>query len=723
ADDQALSELVKGAKFVFHCAALVTQASYAIAYEVNVEGTRRLARAAAANGCQRFIHLSSVAVYSGTTPDGDYTEDTALREDGDMAVYSLTKLRSEHALQEVAQGHGLEYAILRPTCVYGPHTKSYTLAPIEMILKGLPVLLGDGQGLLDAVYVDDVVSALVLAAHSPHAACEVFNIGHETVTCRDFYSYFGRMLDRPVKHLPISVVNGAIWVLDRIPGRLGASLQDLKKGARFLIRASQNTRRYPSGKAANLLGYRPQFTLSMGMLETEVWSKSQAMAPRIQYELESYGPLPFGPLTVVHPSSEDELVRIVAMARERRVKVKAVGSLHSQCPVPHTDGICVVLDHYTGLLKVEDPLVTVRAGMKLRDLNEALAARNLALPINGSITEQTVSGAISTGTHGGSLHFGSLSDYVEAVRIVKADGAIVDVDRAHDEFEAVILSMGLLGIISTVTFRCVPSFFLQSCSSVRTAQEVLDDFDRIHQDNLYLDMLYFAVTDQVEILAMNRVDSQKCAVADETPRQPAGKQAPHASAKTVQRFKILILRAIASLLRTGTSIQRYFTRFSVGSSYRPRVGRSDLVLAFGDRGPAERSPGIVGDMEIAIPYEQARQALTLLRDHFRKTQRYPLLPVHIRCSPQSDLWLSPAYKRKVCWLEFSSYPRTEPLFKEIHELMKPFRYRFHWGKETAANREYIREQYENWAAFARLRTDWDPNGMFLNQYLEAFFPR
>jgi hypothetical protein len=58
---------------------------------------------------------------------------------------------------------------------------------------------------------------------------------------------------------------------------------------------------------------------------------------------------------------------------------------------------------------------------------------------------------------------------------------------------------------------------------------------------------------------------------------------------------------------------------------------------------------MIQDMEIAVPYEQAHVALGVIRKHFLTTQKYPLMPIHIRCSARSDLWLSPAYKRDVCF--------------------------------------------------------------------------
>jgi L-gulonolactone oxidase len=716
--DEAVTALVTGVRFVFHCAAMVA-GPFAQAHAVNVEGTRRLARIAAAHGCERFVHVSSAAVYGGAMGDAAYVEETELRERDDMAVYPLTKLQAEWALKEAADECGLEYAILRPTCVYGPRTKPYTLMPIRLIRRGVPVILGDGHGLMDVVYVEDVARALVLAAQSPAARGGVFNIGHETVTLNDFYARYGRMLNRPVRHVPVSLLSAIARLLPLIPGPRQPRRRELRRGAAFLIRASGNTKGFPSVKASALFGYTPEFTLSTGMLKTELWAKREGLVPPGPHVMEGYGPLPFVPESVVYPRREEELVQITRIAREERTTVRAIGSLHSLSPIPTTDGICVVLDQFRALLKVEGCLVTVQAGMKLRDLNDALARLNLALPSSGSIAEQTVSGAISTATHGGSMHVGGLGDCVEAVRIVRADGTVVDVGRSQDLFSAVVVSLGLLGIISTVTFRCVPAFVLRSSSTVRKAVEVLEEFDDIHRRNVYVDMLYFPVVDEVEILSTNHVQP-----ADEDLGGTTAQEATASPSRRPGRLSLLGVKSAAHCLHhcRCNPIQRIVTRRSVGASYRPRVGRSDRVLAFSDLGTVERSPLLVQDMEIAVAHHHARAAIGALRSHFMRTRQYPLLPIHIRCSPRSALWLSPAYQRDVCWLEFWQYPRSNDAFRQIHELLKPFQYRCHWGKECHADRDYVRQQYDRWEDFAQLRREWDPGGLFLNRYLESFFP-
>src|SRR5437660_1656307 len=114
-DSAALRSLTKGCEFVFHCAAKVIGFSASDFLKVNVEGTRNLAEAAAANQCRRFIHLSSIAVYLGTEPQGgSYTEDIALSETAIKDNYGRSKLLSERVIVPILRESATDYTILRP---------------------------------------------------------------------------------------------------------------------------------------------------------------------------------------------------------------------------------------------------------------------------------------------------------------------------------------------------------------------------------------------------------------------------------------------------------------------------------------------------------------------------------------------------------------------------------------------------------------------------------
>jgi L-gulono-1,4-lactone dehydrogenase len=286
----------------------------------------------------------------------------------------------------------------------------------------------------------------------------------------------------------------------------------------------------------------------------------------------------------------------------------------------------------------------------------------------------------------------------------------------------VATSLGALGIVSTLTLRCVPAFALQARRVVRPIAEVLEEFDRIQRENQYVDMLYFPITGDVELLLVNRVAQGEERRLPPMPR-PAARQPSGAVARKARRASIAFAAGLVRLLHAPRlpGIQRWFTRRTAGTVYAVRSGRSDYVLAYGDDPYAIRTPGAIQDMEFAVPYAQAATAIAALRDHFGASGHYPLLPVHIRCSPASELWMSPAHNRSVCWLELWIFPPSEPFARELHEVLRPFEYRFHWGKTTRADRQYICGLYERWDDFAALRRMWDPDGAFLNSYLESFF--
>ncbi len=420
----------------------------------------------------------------------------------------------------------------------------------------------------------------------------------------------------------------------------------------------------------------------------------------------------FSPQTVIHPITESEIIQILQIAASQNLTVRTIGSLHSYAPIFSTEGICIVLDQYNRLIDVEDNLVTVEAGMTISELNELLAKYNLALPIVGAIDKQTVSGAISTGTHGGSVHHRSLSGYVDSLRLIRADGSVLDIHSSQEIFNAVAVSMGLLGIISTVTFRCVQAFTLQGQSKSILLDTLVKQFDTLHQSNEYIDIKYLPITDNVQVLTINRaVASKYTDVSEVIHRSPLER-----------KIKTLILKGMLSLFQHSQFnwLQYLLVKHHQDNIYPAyQVNRSDLLLTNLDQTYYDPIP--LHNMEVAIPYTQAPAVLKVLGNHFRKTRRYPNIFIRIRCSAADNFWLSPAYQQTTCWLDFCEYPYTGNFFQEIAELLKPFNIRCHWGKEIQIERDYLKQRYQKWDEFLRLRQAWDSQGIFANKCLDDFF--
>ncbi|MEM7199696.1 MAG: NAD-dependent epimerase/dehydratase family protein [Planctomycetota bacterium] len=194
ADRDAVAKAVAGCDVVFH-AAYGNDGNEARQREVTVGGTENVLTAAKANGCQRVVHVSTINVY-GATPDGDLDESAPRKYFGD--AYSDTKLDAEQMALRWHREQGVPATVVQPTVVFGPFALAWTVRILGEMGTGRVMLIDGGDGLCNAVYVDDLVSGMLLAATREEAIGEAFLLsGAEPVTWRDFYGHYERMLGRP----------------------------------------------------------------------------------------------------------------------------------------------------------------------------------------------------------------------------------------------------------------------------------------------------------------------------------------------------------------------------------------------------------------------------------------------------------------------------------------------------------------------------------------------
>ena len=130
------------------------------------------------------------------------------------------------------------------------------------------------------------------------------------------------------------------------------------------------------------------------------------------------------PAAVARPTTLDEVVGVVKAAAAEGRRVKAVGAGHSFTDAACTTGTMLELDGYARLLRYDRDAATatVQSGIPLARLSRELGARGLALPNLGDVAYQTISGAVSTGTHGTGAKFGGIATQVRALELVLADG-------------------------------------------------------------------------------------------------------------------------------------------------------------------------------------------------------------------------------------------------------------------------------------------------------------
>jgi nucleoside-diphosphate-sugar epimerase len=154
-------------------------------------------------------------------------------------------------------GRGLAVVVIQPTVIYGPHGPRWTVSALERLARE-PGLLpsGAGHGICNAVYVDDVVSALLLAAAVPGAAGGRFIVsGPAPVSWGDFYDRYRDML----------TVSRSSHAMPELPEW---------ERAMYAQRA-----RFSIDRAATVLGYQPMFGLDDGMARVRDWARWFGLLP------------------------------------------------------------------------------------------------------------------------------------------------------------------------------------------------------------------------------------------------------------------------------------------------------------------------------------------------------------------------------------------------------------------------------------------------------------
>jgi len=174
------------------------------------------------------------------------------------------------------------------------------------------------------------------------------------------------------------------------------------------------------------------------------------------------GNIQLKPNTRYLPATEQEVLEI--LDRHHGQRIRCIGRLHSWSRAVECNDVLLdlrLLNQVNPVADSEALLVSVGAGCQIKHLLADLERlKNWTLPSLGLITEQTVAGAVSTGTHGSGRN--SLSQYVVSVRIAHYDSvtgkATVSEISGGDELRAARCSLGCLGVILSVKMQCRPSY-------------------------------------------------------------------------------------------------------------------------------------------------------------------------------------------------------------------------------------------------------------------------
>jgi L-gulono-1,4-lactone dehydrogenase len=403
------------------------------------------------------------------------------------------------------------------------------------------------------------------------------------------------------------------------------------------------------------------------------------------------------------PASVAELQEAVAKAGTR---VKPIGAGHSFSAIGVTDGVQLRLDKLAGILRAdrETGLVTVLAGTPLHDLNAALWHLGLSMSNLGDIDVQTISGAISTGTHGTGAKLGGIATQVRALQLVTATGELLDIDADHEAFNAARVGLGALGVIVTVTLQCEPAFALAASEAPATLDAVLADLDQNVDGNDHFEFYWFPHTRRVLTKRNNRV-------LPGTELQPVGRVRHYVDDEFLSNTVFDAINKVTT--RRPGLIPRANAIGARVLSPRDYIDRSYNVFA---------SPRRVRfrEMEYAVPRETVPHMLSEIEAYLARSGEQIGFPVEVRFAAADDIWLSTANGRDCGYIAVHQYHRRdhEAYFRAVEAIAKDVDGRPHWGKLHYRDAESLSASYPQHAQFVALRDKLDPQRLFSNAYLE-----
>ena len=264
---------INGSDLVIHTAAIVTNnVTREEAWRVNVLGTRRVLDAAVRAGAKRFVHISSLAAMRFILED-QADETAPVMPTGNP--YVDTKIASEQTVLAAHAAGEMACTIIRPADVYGPGSRPWTIIPVQMIQKGMFLLPAHGQGVFRAIYIDDLVDGVMLAAEKEEGVGQIFILGGETATtCEKFFGHYYRMLGKGNPRTMSTSAAIAIAEIGRALFTLLGKQTEMGRGAMEML-SKKNT--VSNEKAHRLLGWHPQVDLEEGMRRTEAWLRADGM--------------------------------------------------------------------------------------------------------------------------------------------------------------------------------------------------------------------------------------------------------------------------------------------------------------------------------------------------------------------------------------------------------------------------------------------------------------
>lgn len=415
------------------------------------------------------------------------------------------------------------------------------------------------------------------------------------------------------------------------------------------------------------------------------------------------------PTRVYAPRTADEVAHLVGRAAERGERIRPVGSGHSFTPVaaPGPGGAHLRLDHLSGITAVdrEAGIVRVAAGTPLHELSPALERVGLAMINLGDIDRQTISGAVSTGTHGTGATLTGLGGLVRGLTIVTGDGTVRRVTRESDPdlLRLLAVSLGAFGVVTELELDVMPAYRLRAIEQPEPLAAVLEDAEAIAEQHRHFEFYWFPHTD--------RVLTKRNDIAADGEGRPLRRWRESlddhllSNVAFEQLNRLVTARPSLAPRINQVSARALSKREFTDASYRVFCTRRDVRFV---------------ESEYAVPRAALAPVLRELSAWVDRSGEHIAFPVEVRFAAADDVAVSTAYRRDSAYIAIHQYYRRDAsrYFAAFEAIVAEHDGRPHWGKMHTLDVDRLGELYPLFGQFRAQRDAFDPGRVFTNDYLD-----
>jgi FAD/FMN-containing dehydrogenase len=383
------------------------------------------------------------------------------------------------------------------------------------------------------------------------------------------------------------------------------------------------------------------------------------------------------------PTSEGEVATLVADAARRGLPVRVAGAGHSFTPVVSTEGLLLDLRGLGGIRSIDSDRCRVVVGpaTTIGEFGEPLWAAGLALANQGDIIAQQIAGAVSTATHGSGLRLGSFSSSVRRMRMVTAQGDVLEVGEGDPNLlSAAQVAVGMLGVITELEVEVARAYRLRERVERWSWEEAWGSFDELAQAHRHYSFFWMPSEDSAALYGLaapgvRMTDRCHVKIYDEVDDSTPDSDEPHGRVGPAHRIYPMV--------------------------YEPNFH----------------------ELEYFVPFDRGRDALAAMRELMLASLPTSVFPMEVRTVGRDDAYLSHSYGRDTVVISVSGTPGTdyEPYLRDVDRVLGEFDARVHWGKLHFLTREQLLGRYPKADAFIETRRALDPDGVFLNEHLRPLF--